>query len=153
MRARLRAPDWHRGGACVAVDPTAASPDFESTVPRTNRSSPFDRELRLLCESLRDASREASHSFETVLRSAHLRSEAEFLSVSVWCLLLGVVRAGYWVWIRERNSSSLASGPYRPAQPSIIARQLGIKCKFAPFRFGRGVSAPTPFSEVTSNSS
>jgi hypothetical protein len=62
------------------------------------------------------------------------------LSVSVWCLLLGVVREGYWVWIRERNSSSLASGSYCPAQPSIIARQLGMKCKFAPFRFGRGVS-------------
>jgi hypothetical protein len=85
---------------------------------------------------------------EIVRHVAHLRSEAEFLSVSVWCLLLGVVRAGYWVWIRDRNNSSLASRSYCcPAQPSIIiARQLGIMCKFAPFRFGRGVSAPTALS-------
>jgi hypothetical protein len=70
--------------------------------------------------------------------------------VCFWCLLLGVVRAGtgFGCGSGTATARSSASGSYCPAQPSImcIAHQLGIKCKFAPFRFGRGVSAPSPFS-------
>jgi hypothetical protein len=57
-------------------------PGLGSTVPRVAEAHSLGSFVR--DESSRDASREASHSFETVaLRSAHLRSEAEFLPTQV----------------------------------------------------------------------
>jgi hypothetical protein len=67
-----------QGRACVAVDPTAANALvfglwYPESLKPTRSRAPFD-------EGSRNASREASHSLETVLQTAHLRSEAEFVA-------------------------------------------------------------------------
>ena len=89
--ALVRAPGRHTGGVRVAAVSAAANSPLVSQRSSSSLGAHFGSSF---VGALNEPSRVLPQLFcEIVRHIAHLRSEAEFLSVSVWCLLLGVVRS------------------------------------------------------------